>query len=100
MVELDTVTPPVTPVKSMSLQRRGTSTVIVCDAANAALMTTLSCGSGTREVHFVTSDQLPPAVPCHVCVAAVVKVMPELPPASPTSVPPVQEVDGEAERAS
>lgn len=54
---------------------------------NALENTTSSCGSGTREVHFVMSDQLPLPVVCHVCVAGVVKVIPELPSASPRLEP-------------
>jgi len=46
------------------------------------LITTSSWGNGTRDVHAL-ADQLPPEVPDHVCVAEVVKVIPELPKASP-----------------
>lgn len=45
-------------------------------------MTTLSWGNGTLPDQPL-ADQLPPLVPDQVWVAAVVKVMPELPPASP-----------------
>lgn len=50
------------------------------------MITTLSCGNGTRPDHAF-ADQLPPAVPLHVCVAGESKVIPELPPQSPIDVP-------------
>src|SRR5262245_8654833 len=50
-------------------------------------MITSSCGKGTRDVHMVLSDQLPPLVPCHVCVAEAVNVMFVFPPQLPSDVP-------------
>jgi hypothetical protein len=52
-----------------------------------ALTTTSSCGNGTREVHFDTSDQEPPALAVCVWVAGVVGVIPDSPPQSPMLVP-------------
>lgn len=77
---------PVVPVKSMLLPSLGISAVTVCEALNAAFITTSSCGSGTLLVQALVL-QLPPEVPDHVCAAEVSKVMPELPRASPIEVP-------------
>lgn len=52
-----------------------------------ASTTTLSCGNGTREVHFVTSDQLPPALAVCVCVVAPSNVISVFPSASPIDEP-------------
>lgn len=73
---------PVAPTQLILLPRRAISTVTVCEAEKAALITTSSCGSGTLVVQAL-ADQLPPEVPDQVWVAAVVNVMPEFPPASP-----------------
>lgn len=56
---------PVDPVQFILLPARGISSVTVCEAENAELIITSSCGSGTRPVHTFV-DQFPPDVPDHV----------------------------------
>src|SRR3989338_3362829 len=76
---------PVHPVKSMLRPSLGMSAVTVCDALNALLITTSSCGKVTREVQPCV-DQVNEAVPVAVCVAdtvAFVVTAPALPSASP-----------------
>lgn len=69
--------PPVEPTKLIPAPRRGMSAVTVPEVKPE--ITTLSCGSGTRLVQFAAVDQVPVVLPLHVCVAAVVNVIPELP---------------------
>src|SRR3990167_10697922 len=69
---------------------RGMSCVIVCPATKALLITTSSCGNGTRLVHPCV-DQVKEAVPVAVCVAetvALVVTAPALPSASPINADP------------
>lgn len=51
---------PANPANVMSAPIRGISAVNVPVVFTST--TTLSCGNGTREVHLVESDQLPPAL--------------------------------------
>lgn len=76
---------PVNPENVMSAPSRGMSAVSV--PVVFTFTTTLSCGSGTRLVHFEASDQLPPAEAVCVCVTGVSNVILELPKLSPMLVP-------------
>jgi len=76
---------PVVPVKSIDRPSLGISAVTVRPAMKALLITTSSCGNGTRLVHPCV-DQVKLAVPVAVWVAltvAFVVTAPALPRASP-----------------
>ena len=94
MSKLGAVPAQVVPVKSTFRPIRGISWVIVWPDVNADAINTSSWQSGTLLVHLVTSDQLPPLVPCQVWVAEDVKVtvpsppVLELPKQSPIVVEP------------
>ena len=77
----------VVPVKSIFFPSLGISAVITLLATKALLITTSSCGNGTRLVQPCV-DQVKEAVPVAVCVAAVVNAAVQracmvLPPQSP-----------------
>ena len=86
----DNIGVPVVPVKSMLRPSLGMSAVTVLPAIKALLITTSSCGSGTRLVHPCV-DQAKEAVPVAVCVAdtvAFVVTAPALPKQSPMNALP------------
>src|SRR3989338_2457538 len=81
---------PVAPVRVIFLPIRGMSMVTVCPATKALLITTSSCGNGTREVHSCV-DQVKEAVPVAVCDAltvAFVVTAPAFPKQSPMNAEP------------
>src|SRR3990167_9676038 len=81
---------PVAPVQLMLRPSRGMSAVTVRPATKALLITTSSCGNGTRVVHPCV-DQVNEAVPVAVCVAetvAFVVTAPALPRQSPMKAEP------------